>query len=363
MESERMPIPALITLGLFLSGFLACAGKQESPRTGELAGTIIPRLYFQSRIDDEAYSFRAPRDMTIDSEGALYIFDYSDYVIKKFGPNGQHIETFGGEGDEPGKFTHLTNIRALSDRLLAADSMALDIFSLQGEFVGRTVFPQEVLVDHPAILDDGSFAGSQIVAEELKKVLTYRSPAGVELARLASYNINEFFPEIREGEDFFLSEAHARQYTYAVEVSGAIVWAASDDFRIYRFREGVSREVLAETFTPAALPEEERLALEERKAKTGPPLFLYVPADYQLIHHLLAGPDGDIWVYLKSRERTGFLRYSGRGRFRGFYVIEAPFDMINPDLVVRIFNGRMYFFISERRKPLAIYAAELPERP
>ncbi len=301
--------------------------------------------------------------MAIDRAGSLFVFDYADYVIKKYGPDGQHLATFGGTGDERGKFTHLTNIRAVGDRLLAVDSRALNVFSLGGEFLERTPFPKEVLTDHPAILDDGGFVGSQIVAAELKKVLTLRRPDGTERARLASYDLREFFPELREGEDFFLAENQVRQFCCAVEADGAILWAASDDCRIFRFRDGASREVLAEKLTAVAYPEKDRQELEAKKAKAGPPFFLNVPKNYQLVHHLLAGPDGDLWVYLKSLERTGFLRYSARGRFRGWYILDPPFDMTGPDLVVRIFADRIYFFVAERRKPLAIYVAEIPGRP
>ncbi len=360
---EAKALPAMILLGLALAGLPACSGKTAAPGTSDAAGTIVPRLFFEGRTDAEAYAFLGPRDMTIDRTGALFIFDYDDYVIKKYDREGRHLATFGGTGDEPGRFMHLTNIRAVGDRLLAVDSTALNCFSLDGGFLERTPFPKEVLCDHPAVLDDGGFVGSQIVAAELKKALTLRGPDGTERARLASYDLRDVFPELQEGEDFFLGENQSRQYCYTVEADGAILWASSDDFRIYRYRDGASREVLAEKFTAAAFPKEARLALEGKKSKAGPPFFLNVPRNYQLVHHLLAGPDGDLWVYLKSLERTGFLRYSARGRFLGWYALDPPFEMTGPDLVVRIFADRIYFFVAERRKPLAIYVAEVPGRP
>lgn len=363
LRLSREAVLTLSVLGALLPGVQGCAGKWGTPAAGDPAGTMTPRQFFQGRADDEAYAFRGPRDMTIDRFGSLFVFDYADYIIKKYDRTGQHLATFGGTGGEPGRFTHLTNIRAVGDRLLAVDSTALNVFSLEGAFIKRTAFPEEVIPDHPAILDDGSFVGSQIVAGELKKVLILRRPDGTEQARLASYDLREFFPELREGEDFFLGENQTRQYVYAVEAGGAILWAASDDGRVYRFRNGVSREILAMKLTATAFLEEKRRDLETKKAKAGPPLYLNVPDKYQLVHHLVSGPDGDIWIYLKSVERTGFLRYSSRGRFLGFYVLDLPYDMAGPDLVVRIFADRLYFFAAERRKPLAIFAAEIPDRP
>ncbi len=84
----------------------------------------------------------------------------------------------------------------------------------------------------------------------------------------------------------------------------------------------------------------------DRQSRIKPPLFTYVPDNYQIVHHLLCGPDGDVWVYVKSRERTGFLRYSKQGKLEGLYEVDAEFDMMKA--MVRIFNNIMYFVVNER---------------
>ena len=97
----------------------------------------------------------------------------------------------------------------------------------------------------------------------------------------------------------------------------------------------------------------------EKKAKIKPPLFMYVPDYYQLVYHLLVGPEGDIWIYLKSQEKTGFLRYSENGSLKGFYTVDADFDITEADQIVRIHKNRMYFLV-KGRKALKVYAADLP---
>ena len=63
-----------------------------------------------------------------------------------------------------------------------------------------------------------------------------------------------------------------------------------------------------------------------------------------------------MWVYIKSRERTGFLHYSKEGHFEAVYEVEANFDMMNA--IVRIFNGQMYFVVNER-DGVKVYSASL----
>ena len=87
---------------------------------------------------------------------------------------------------------------------------------------------------------------------------------------------------------------------------------------------------------------------------------MYVPDYYQIIFHLLVNEDGDIWIYLKSLEKTGFLRYSAQGNLKGFYMVEADFDITDADHILRIHNNRMYFLV-KGRKSLKIYTAELPD--
>lgn len=62
-------------------------------------------------------------------------------------------------------------------------------------------------------------------------------------------------------------------------------------------------------------------------------------------------------MYVKSRERAGFLRNSKQGKLEGVYEVDADFDMMKA--IVRIFNDIMYFVVNERER-VKIYSAKLP---
>ncbi len=325
----------------------------------EKTGIIAPKLIFERSRSKQGESYVGIRDITVDENSAIYAFDYRDYNIKKYDADGNPLMTFGGTGEEEGKFQQLTGIRVVQGRIYAVGFTGLSLFDYKGKFLKKRPYEQEVKVEHPAIFNDGKFVGSQILAEERKTALILRSNDGKELYRLASYEISEFFPGIKDGEDFFLDDTYVRAYCYAISPDGDILWAASDTLRINRFRKGKSSLFIEEAATAVPFPDELRNPLLKRQARTKPPLFAYVPDRYQIIHHLLCDSDGNVWVYVKSRERTGFLRYSKEGKFEGVYEVQADFDPMKA--IVRTFNNCIYFVVNER-DGVKVYSAELPDR-
>ena len=242
----------------------------------------------------------------------------------------------------------------MGGRILAVDAIGLSLFDYGGNFLEKVSYGKEVMSEFPAIFDDGRFVGKQILADEQKIALIYRAADGEELSRLDFYEISEFFPGIKKGERFFLDDTYVRAYRYTISPDGDIIWAASDALRIYRYHKGKSSLVIEDKATAVTFPDELRKPLLERQARTKPPLFSYVPDRYQIIHHLLCGPEGDVWAYVKSRERTGFLHYSKAGKFEAFYEVEADFDMTNA--VVRLFNDQFYFVVNEKER-VKVYSA------
>jgi hypothetical protein len=343
MMTKKLPflcIPMLLGLG-----FLSTAGGAADP-AGSKDTVLVPRLVLES-------PDKGIRDIAVSPDGSIFTFDYGEYKIRKYDRDGRFLLEFGGTGSGDGQFTHLTGLRALRDRLLAVDSVGLLTFDLDGRFLGKQTFAGEIIPNFAAAFEDGRYLGFQILASELKAVLTLRSSRGEELDRLGSYDLKEFFPGLKAGEKFFLNDDYARNYLYAWGQNGDVYWAASDALRIFRYRGGTSKIVFSEDVAAAPFPETEKAELQEKKARIKPPLFLYVPEVYPLLWHLAVGPGGDLWIYIKSQERTGFLRLSGEGISKGFASVSADFDVIKA--TVRIFGGRMYFILDQ-----SLYAADLP---
>lgn len=326
--------------------------------------SITPELIFQSQKEDPNYQFRAARSFTLDEQDNLYIFDYTDYIIKKYDAKGKYITAFGGKGTEPGKFSHLMGIKVFGKILYAVDSIATSTFKLDGTLIDTIPFPKSghALGNYPGIAKSKQFVLEQIIAGELKKVLSYRDTKGKEVTRLASYDLLEYFPELKKEEDFFLGDEHADGYVYAMTPEGRIFWAETHRFQIYRFDTGNNKsgKVFSGTYTPVPFPAEQIEKLTRRKEqirKQMPQLHSYVPKQYQLIYHLAVTPGGDLLVFLKSIEKTGFLLFSADGKPKGEFTVNADFDMLK--VIIKLHKDKIYFMVPGRRS-VKIYSAKLP---
>jgi SAM-dependent methyltransferase len=324
----------------------------NAPPAGD--GPIRPGLVFRSE------AFGAARDFTFDAEGDLFFFDYLDNMIRKFDPIGRELLSFGGNGEAGGPFTHLMEIEVFGDRLIALDSVARFTFDLEGRLLDRQGFGDEIVCEQPVVSRDGTFVGERLADPEAKDILTYRDDEGGEIARLESYDLSDLIPAIRPGVDFFLDMNHMRSYRYGYLADGAPVWATTDTFRVLTLRDGRARELITGSYTPVAVPVEERADMQARSASLPAPLFMYVPEHYRLIHKLFVGMDGDIWIYVQSVERTGLLRYTAQGREKAFYALEAGFDVGDEDVVIREYRGDIWFMVPARGE-VAVYRAVIGE--
>ena len=88
-----------------------------------------------------------------------------------------------------------------------------------------------------------------------------------------------------------------------------------------------------------------------------PFLHMYVPTHYPLIQHLFKG-NQELWVYLRSTEREGLVRYSMEGKEIGFYTLEKAIDISKSR--IKIYKGNMYFMVTQR-KLLKMYLAPVPK--
>lgn len=318
------------------------------------------RLLFERTSSGAEHSPSAPRDFTLDADRNIYIFDYMTNRIFKFDPAGALITAFGGKGEGENDFRHLTNIAVSGNQLHAIDSVAMFSYSLNGDLVKKTQYTGEALLEFPRYMGNGRFVGEKVLVEELKNVLTLRGPDGRETCRLAAYDLKTYFPRLKEGEDFFVDNTYAPGYLYDIRPDGAIAWARSDRFVIHSYQNGESRVWITGTATAIPFPPDERETMKRKResiAKTMPSLHLYVPAVYPIVQQLFTGGH-ETWIYLASRERSGFIRYDGQGREAGFFTPDKDLDMMKAR--IHIFANTMYVMIPQRGR-LQMYTAPVPK--
>jgi hypothetical protein len=330
------------------AALLACAC------TNPESGTLRPQLEF--RISTET-GLRNARDLTVDRAGNVFVFDYDEYFIRRYDSAGTLLATFGGVGDQPGRFEHLMAIRAHGDSLLALDAGSVALFDLAGNLRARRSLADTVVCDHPRLHPDGRWAAACFVSAAAEHTLTYRRADGSEARTVASYSLGEVFPGVEPGELFYVNPTQARTYRYDFTSDGRLVWLTSDRLRVLMDRDGVDVTLFEAAATAVPYPEDEIAAMAERQAGLRPPLFMNVPDRFQLVQHLVVAESGEVWLYLTSQERTGLLRLSETGREAGFYAVAADFDLLSARLTTA--NGRLYFMVPSSAET-ALYSVALP---
>ncbi len=120
--------------------------RSTSPRlSGNEEWTVSPQAVLQiGQLEGEApYQFSYIWDATRASDGRIVLVNADDREIRVFSPDGEFLNSFGGEGGGPGEFQGLPRVKmALGDTVLAVAPTAfrLSRFGLNGELFDQASF-------------------------------------------------------------------------------------------------------------------------------------------------------------------------------------------------------------------------------
>jgi hypothetical protein len=326
-----------------------------SASCGPETGTLYPELAFT--IGPEI-GLTAPRDLSVGPSGNIFIFDYDDYFIHGFDQSGNSVSTFGGALTDEGGFHHLMAIQARGDSLLALDAGSTSVFGPDGALRSHRAFSDTIVCDLPRLGPQGIWAGEWITDETAEKTLTLRGSLGQEETRVAGYSLGQFFPGVEPGGFFFIGQTQAPSFHYDFLQDGQLVWGSSSELVVHRGTppDGGAALFRAEGL-PIPFPPEEIQRMREEQANLSPPLFMNVPEHYQLIHHLLVDETGEIWLFVMTIDRTGFIHLSNTGREMGFYEVETGFDLLSARVTAA--GNRLYFMVHSGEET-QIYTVDRP---
>lgn len=196
-------------------------------------------------VENEHLAFNGPRDVVLDSEGNMYIVDYSNNRIQKLSPGGEYISTIGREGQGPGDLSRPYSIDIDSDdNLYVLDSRnrRIQIFNTKGEVqkvAKLDKFRQNTIRSLPSGLIalggrlDMRWALSD--DKELPKLLELVDRKGNVLSafgqlrdyenRLVNWAANEIEYDVDQEGSFFLSFAQQNRIEKYTP-DGRLVWKA-----------------------------------------------------------------------------------------------------------------------------------------
>jgi hypothetical protein len=96
---------------------------------------------------DENYMFGKTISFCVDSHGNVYVLDSDRKHVRKFGPDGKYLLTFGRQGQGPGEFQSPSEARLSPDGQLYVTEMVnqrIHHYDPEGKFLGDTNLPDEI---------------------------------------------------------------------------------------------------------------------------------------------------------------------------------------------------------------------------
>lgn len=150
---------AVLTLrSLTLSGVLllalACSEGPDGDGPAEIPELEAVEVLRIGSADDPDYSFTWFRQLEVALDGRVYTLHSQTNEIRVHDPDGELIQTFGGQGEGPGEFQNPGTMGLLADTLWVLDygTYRFSYFDLDGELIRSVRVPVELgadLADRP----------------------------------------------------------------------------------------------------------------------------------------------------------------------------------------------------------------------
>jgi hypothetical protein len=201
-------VPALVLSGC-RKGFDDAAGKVRTETVDGVTLVHNPSLPLDPgktvRFEEEV-SFGAeesgpgaiykPGQFAVDARNRVYIFEYSESVIKVFGEDGKFLKTIGRKGQGPGEFGQALFIGFCPDgRIFVTDSQnrRTSFFGLEGDFLSSYQWKTNIAIAY-LILDNASVVQESVFDEGKSRVfLKTFDFAGAEVKSWGEF----FYPETK----------------------------------------------------------------------------------------------------------------------------------------------------------------------
>ncbi|MGZ8866316.1 MAG: 6-bladed beta-propeller [Candidatus Aminicenantales bacterium] len=180
-DKVRVSAARILFLAVFLGavGILAAARARSHPASAfqnqkpAPAPVQVKALIFKEELSigvpegDENYMFGSSVIFNVDDQDNIYATDWESKQIKKFGPDGRHILTFGRAGQGPGEFQNPGGVRFAKDgALYISENFGNKImfFDEKGVFLRQSTLPADIF--DIWITPAGTYLGTQQIAPQ-----------------------------------------------------------------------------------------------------------------------------------------------------------------------------------------------------
>jgi DNA-binding beta-propeller fold protein YncE len=122
---------------------LGCVSTPNYDTMEKDLGIVMPYLMFgdatEGEHDSEAYLFKEPKALTVDSSGNIYVGG-KEFTLSKYTPDGEFVKVLAYRGDDPGQINYVKGIVTdEAGNVYATDSIngLINVFDKDGNYVRR----------------------------------------------------------------------------------------------------------------------------------------------------------------------------------------------------------------------------------
>ena len=319
--------------------------RAENPPIWGVTPSLIEEVRIGTLAGDEAYSFGlvGPGGVAVDDEGVIWVADLQAATIRRYAPNGRHLDDIGREGDGPGEFRNLISLDRLPHgRIVAWDATRyVTVFDVDGEYVERFPALGSLMWARDVFLADTT-GGVWVYGNVARDPSVWRRyPAGGGEPSVVPVPSRDWDGPRWARQSYGLGSNYgfARMTLSAPSVEGYLIEARNDEYALHRpTRDGGTLRI-ERSWNPIGVKRAERRAFQELEdhfsARRGERPSR-VPTSKPPFWGLWVDQEGRIWIALHEEgvhipespsEREHRLRYENPPmewwEARSFDVIES----------------------------------------
>ncbi len=297
------------------------------------------------------------RSMAVTDEGEIYLFDSQVPALRKYGPDGTHLATFGREGGGPGEYKSPDGgLGVLPDgRVVLRDpgNTRISVYTSTGEYLTNWRLPGGFNTSNPLYVDTAGTSHTLVLLEvglapwDWTLGLATYAPDGTRGDTVLAPTWDYDRPTVR-GQSENSSSQTGVPFTaddaWTFSPLGYMVGGVATDYRVDLYRVGEPVLRIERDWTPVPVNPEEAEEQERRIRENfsrrfpgwrwnGPP----IPDTKPAFVGLFVGSDGRVWVQASAEgfptmtveEAREEERRTDRPQIR--YRQRVAFDVFEPD--------------------------------
>jgi len=211
----------------------------DEPLYGELVFDLEEDLSI-GKEDDDNYMFFRIGDIKVDGNGNIYVLEFGNKRVQKFGRDGKYTCTIGAEGQGPGEyqFPLLLLINDKTGVISVMDRRKLVVFDMDGNYLDKDIFLEGFF--YPLIFDSSGtlwginevWEGDDEVTASHFRILVKLNDKGQIAEKFAKFPYEFYIERMASGAVF--STSTGEEYDLSISSLGEqnIVYGYSKEYEL-----------------------------------------------------------------------------------------------------------------------------------